>query len=125
MSLTLVVLVFVCCVFLTNLLMASTLPSPITCCNTCSGQTVTIEITSGGVATGNAGMFVVETLAALRAISSASINRYAFLLGDTVKYDFGAAKQYYWDQASTDADNPFTVVVPDDAPVSGRWIEVI
>lgn len=105
--------------------MASTLPIPNDCCSQCDGLTVTIETVSGGVATGNAGFFVMETLAALRAIASAATNRYAVLLGDTVKYDFGAAKQYYWDQASTDADAPFNVIVPNDSTGVARWIEVI
>lgn len=106
--------------------MSATLPTPSSCCDLCDGLTVTIETTSGGVVTGNAGFFVVETLTALRAIASAATNRYAVLLGNAVKYDFGQAKQYYWDQVSVDADAPFNVVVPDDNPGGpGRWIEVI
>lgn len=104
--------------------MASTLPTPNSCCSQCSGVTVEIELTSGPTVLGNAGFFVVETLEALRAIPSAATNRYAVLLGELVKYDFGSAKQYYWDQENTDADAPLTVVVPNDN-LGGRWVEVI
>jgi hypothetical protein len=105
--------------------MASTLPSANDCCSQCNGLSVTVEIVTGGVANGNAGFFAVETLAALRAIESAAINRFAILLGNEQRYDFGPAKYYYWDQNSTDDDDPFFVVVPNDNPSGpGRWVQV-
>lgn len=106
--------------------MASTLPTPNDCCKLCEGQTVTIVTSDGGGGgTTTGGLFAVETLAALRAIPSSSTNQIAFLMGNTVKYDFSPAKEYYWDPSSVDADNPFSVVVPTDDTGSGRWIQVV
>lgn len=102
--------------------MASTLPTTNDCCSLCSGQTVTIVTTT--TPGSDNGFFVAETLAALRAIASSSNNKWCSLLGDAAKYDFGPAKEYYWDPTSVDADNPFSVVVPSDAPAQGRWVQV-
>lgn len=103
--------------------MASTLPTVNDCCSMCDGLSVEIETTTS-VVTGNAGFYVADTLTALRAIATSVNNRFAVLLGDTAKYDFGPAKYYNWDATSVEADNPFLVVVPNDDAGVGRWVQV-
>ena len=105
--------------------MSSTLPQPNSCCTLCNGQTVTIIDNGGGAGGGSSSFLVAETLAALRDFPSNASNQIAILLGNLIKYDNGPAKTYYWDAASVDPDNPFNVVVPNDAPAQGRWIEVV
>lgn len=101
--------------------MSSTLPQPNSCCNLCSGQTVTID-TSGSGTGSVVGWFTAETLDDLRSIPSAATNKWAILLGENAKYDFGPAKEYYWDALNADADNALLVVVPSDN-LGGRWVQ--
>ncbi len=108
--------------------MAASLPSPNSCCTLCDGQTVVIVTTPGGGGSGGStNALVATTLAGLRGIATSNFTAatIAYLLGNLAIYDFGPAKTYYFDPASNDADNPFSVVVPNDRQAtSGRWVQI-
>lgn len=107
--------------------MSATLPIPSDCCSQCNGLTVTIVDNSGGGS--GSGVIVCTTLAQLRAVNSSPLTSQsiAYLLGNLAIYDFGPAKTYYWDATNASADNPFSIVVPNDklGGGNGRWVQVM
>lgn len=68
------------------------------------------------------GIFIVNTIADLRAVASSSINQFAIVKGDTVAYD-GGGGDYIWESAATNADDGVNWIKPNDKTnaQAGRW----
>lgn len=96
--------------------MASALPQPTDCCQTCCDDVTTVvDGTSGAPA-------VFDTKALLRADTGYFDDRYVIVLGDTVKYD-GGGGSYVYDEDLTDADDGGTILKPNaiDSGDPGRY----
>jgi hypothetical protein len=79
----------------------------------------TLDNVTLGNGSGSGSMYVVETIAALKALTTAySI---VVVLGYYVKYD-GGGGTFYWDSTSTTSDDAGYTIIPDSAPSAGRYI---
>ena len=96
--------------------MASALPQPTDCCQTCCDDVTTTVNTSGS------GVTVFQTKAELRADIGYFDDRPVWVLGDTVAYD-GGGGTYVYDEDSTDADTGGTILKPDaiSSAAAGRY----
>lgn len=64
---------------------------------------------------------VIASIAGLKALPVPANNTKAFVLGYYNEGD-GGGGAYYYDTASTDADNGGTIIQSDTLPASGRWV---
>ena len=101
--------------------MASALPNPTDCCNCADGTaitTTTLDAYIQSVVTGSAvGFYAVDTLIALRAISTAATNKYAIVFGATPS----DLTQWKWNNSGTNADDGVNYVRPSDFTTAGVW----
>lgn len=97
--------------------MASVLPSPNPCCLGCDSQEIEIEESESPN-----GWFAPQTLAALRAIPTASTNVLAEVQGGDA-YNDGLGGRYYWMNAALNADDGMLWIKPNDRTnaQAGRW----
>lgn len=91
--------------------MASTLPSVQDCCDSCTGEGVTLVMSTTSIV-------VVADLDALRALPTSVSNSTALVTGED------EAGLYWWDAANITADDGVTVIAPGDGGV-GRWRKTI
>lgn len=80
-------------------------------------------VSTGGV-TGVAVETVVQTvatIAALKAMTGMAANQQVVSLGYYAPGD-GGGGNFYWSAASTATDNGGTTIIPNSAPVAGRWL---
>jgi hypothetical protein len=92
--------------------MASTLPSAQDCCSPC-GSTDDLIVGS------SFGFFVVDDIAALRALDDSALNRFAEVSTGPV-----TVGSYVWSPTSGAADNGTTIIKPDVSTSNGRWLKV-
>jgi len=92
--------------------MAATLPSAQDCCTPC-GNTDSLVVSS------SFGFFVVDNIAALRALDDSQLNRFAEVSTGPV-----TVGSYVWSQANGGVDNGTTIIKPTNSVSAGRWLKV-
>ena len=95
--------------------MASALPNPADCCETCgcsSCATITCNT--------NAGIEVYDTIADLRASTQHDDDEYCVVLGLAAAWD-GQGGQYVFISTMATADDGITIIQPTDVSGNGRW----
>lgn len=69
------------------------------------------------------GVFLRDTIAAMKVITSQAANKLCVLCKPGAGVLQGTI--YYWDPASAAADDGMSVIIPNDAPANGRWVQLI
>ena len=79
-------------------------------------------VSSGGGGGTSLGTLVLDTVAQLRAVTSANagLALYAVVKGNAAPFD-GAGGDYVWDAIGTDADDGLSVIRPNDFTTAGIW----
>lgn len=90
--------------------------------NSAGTTLATIDDVEGSTGAGGASLQIVATVAAVRALPAGSSD-YVKTAGYTTKGD-GEHRWFYWSASSSATDNSQTVLTPNSAPATGRWLSV-